>query len=158
MNRGGMIAVLLLTANLALCTRQEQPTLAPATVRVAFVSPATSQPSLQDRAVIFHDDFEQAPVQNHQDARYFEYNGEGGSFTWSRGDGLGGHGGAMKCQFEKGQVSAGSLKVVFGKNPFGKGLRQQETFREIYWRVYVKHESGWEGNPAKLARATCLAT
>ena len=43
------------------------------------------------------------------------------------------------------------------KNPFGKGIRSQETFREIYWRVYVKHETGWEGNPAKLGRATCLA-
>jgi hypothetical protein len=64
----------------------------------------------------------------------------------------------MRCQFEKGTVSAGSLKIVFGKNPFGKGPRQEETFREIYWRVYVKHEAGWEGNPAKLARATCLAS
>src|ERR1051326_2135274 len=64
----------------------------------------------------------------------------------------------MRCQFEKGQVSAGSLKALFGKNPFGKGVHLQETFREIYWRVYVKHEAGWEGNPAKLARATCLAS
>jgi hypothetical protein len=63
----------------------------------------------------------------------------------------------MQCQFEKGQVSAGSLKVVFGKNPFGRGSHLQETFREIYWRVYVKHETGWQGNPAKLGRATCMA-
>jgi hypothetical protein len=54
-------------------------------------------------------------------------------------------------------VSAGSLKVLFGKNPFGRGLRREEALREIYWRVYLKHEPGWEGNPAKLARATCLA-
>jgi hypothetical protein len=47
--------------------------------------------------------------------------------------------------------------AVFGKNPFHAQLRENETFREIYWRVYVKHEAGWEGNPAKLARATCMA-
>ena len=30
-------------------------------------------------------------------------------------------------------------------------------FREIWWRVYMKTESGWQGNPTKLARATCMA-
>ena len=64
----------------------------------------------------------------------------------------------MRCQFAKGQVTAGTLKVLFGKSPFHRGVRRNETFNEIYWRVYVKHETGWEGNPAKLARATCLAT
>jgi hypothetical protein len=64
----------------------------------------------------------------------------------------------MHCEFGKGQVTAGSLKVVFGRNPFGRGLRPDEEFREIYWRVYVKHQEGWQGNPAKLARATCLAS
>jgi hypothetical protein len=63
----------------------------------------------------------------------------------------------MRCQFDQGQVTAGSLKVLFGRNPFGRGIRADETFNEIYWRVYVKHEAGWQGNPAKLARATCLA-
>ena len=47
--------------------------------------------------------------------------------------------------------------MPFGRNPFGSGIRADETFREVSWRVYVKHEPGWEGNPAKLARATCLA-
>ncbi|MFO1499490.1 MAG: hypothetical protein U1G07_14025 [Verrucomicrobiota bacterium] len=63
----------------------------------------------------------------------------------------------MRCQFDRGQVTAGSLKVLFGRNPFGRGVRSDETFQEIFWRVYVKHEAGWQGNPAKLARATCLS-
>ena len=54
----------------------------------------------------------------------------------------------MRCRFAPGQVGAGSLKVLFGRNPFGRGLQRDETFREIWWRVYVKHEAGWQGNPA----------
>jgi len=112
------------------------------------------QPEQNDRAIIFQDDFKQAP----EAARYFEIDSAKGSFAWTSGDGLDANGGAMRCQFEKGQVSAGSLKVLFGKSPFNRGVKKTEEFREIYWRVYVKHEAGWEGNPAKLARATCLAS
>ena len=122
------------------------------TLRVASVTPALDQPQQQDKAVIFYEDFDQLPDWR---ARFFEYVPEQESFIWTPDAGL--SGGAMRCQFEKGQVSAGSLKVLFGQNPFGRGLRRDETFCEIYWRVYVKHEPGWEGNPAKLARATCLA-
>ena len=122
-------------------------------LRVAFVTPGAPSPSEKDPSVIFVDQFDRSPQQR---GDYFEYGDEHGSFAWSGNDGLG-SGGAMKCQFEKGQVSAGSLKVVFGANPFGKGPRQSEKLSEIYWRVYVKHEPGWEGNPAKLGRATCLA-
>jgi hypothetical protein len=124
------------------------------TVRVAFVDAATTQPQVQNRAVIFYDDFDRATDLH---TRYFEYNEERGGFVWDEKGGAGGQGGAMRCRFEKGQVEAGGLKFVFGKNPFGRGPRQEEAFREIYWRVYVRHEPGWEGNPAKLARATCMA-
>jgi len=122
------------------------------TLRVASVTPAPDQPQATDQAVIFYEDFDQLPDWR---SRYFEYVPEKESFVWKPDAGL--RGGAMRCRFEKGQVSAGSLKVLFGQNPFGRGLRTDETFRDIYWRVYVKHEPGWEGNPAKLARATCLA-
>jgi len=122
------------------------------TLRVAAVTPAPDQPQATNTAVIFYEDFGQLPDWR---TRCFEYAPEKGSFVCTPSDGLAN--GAMDCQFEKGQVSAGSLKVLFGKNPFGRGWRREETVREIYWRVYVKHEPGWEGNPAKLARATCMA-
>lgn len=121
-------------------------------IRIASVTPATRQPSEEDKATLFYDDFREPPGR-----RYFEYAPQNGSFVWDVKGGMGG-GGAMRGQFERGQVSAGSLKVLFGKNPFaGRGIRPRETFREIYWRVYVKHDEGWQGNPGKLARATCLA-
>ncbi|MCS6862789.1 MAG: class I SAM-dependent methyltransferase [Abditibacteriales bacterium] len=134
--------------------RQVSEASPPATIRVDFVSPLTPQPTAQHPATVFYDNFDQPGDLR---ARYFEYSDANGSFVWSANEGYGGRGGAMRCTFEKGQVSAGSLKVLFGRNPFGRGVRQNETFREIYWRVYVKHEVGWQGNPAKLARATCLA-
>ena len=115
-------------------------------LRVAFVTPAATQPHLRDRAVIFYEDFDRLPDWR---TRYFDFVDPNGSFVWTAGEGL--RGGAMRCQFAKGQVSAGGLQALFGKNPFGRGIRPDETFREIWWRVYVKHEAGWEGNPAKLA-------
>jgi len=121
---------------------------------VAFVTPAPSQPAAHDPAVIFYDNFEGTGDLN---ARYFEYDSSDGGFAPSAEAGYAGRGRGMKCQFAKGQVSAGSLHVVFGRNPLGGKLRSEETFRDIYWRVYVRHQPGWEGNPAKLARATCLA-
>jgi hypothetical protein len=141
-------------AQYALAQTSQTPLEMP-TVRVEYVEPLPVQPQAQALATIFFDEFSQAPDTH---ARYFEYDNAQGSFVWSANEGYGGHGGAMRCQFEKGQVTAGSLKVLFGKNPFGRGMHTQETFREIYWRVYVKHEAGWEGNPAKLTRATCLAS
>jgi hypothetical protein len=137
-----------------MCTAIAEPA-PPAELRVAFVTPATRQTALDDKAVLFYDDFAAPPD---RPARYFEYNPENGSFVWKAYEGMGTNRGAMKAQFEKGQVEAGGLKLLFGENPFSKGIRPHDTFREIYWRVYVKHEAGWIGNPAKLARATCLAS
>jgi hypothetical protein len=130
-----------------------QPPAVPAAIRVAFVSPEASQPESKDPRVIFFDDFNQAGDLR---SRYFEYGDSRGSFVPAANEGLDGSGG-MRCTFEKGQVTAGNLKVVFGRSPFNRGPRREETFREVYWRVYLRHEPGWEGNPAKLARATCMA-
>ena len=58
----------------------------------------------------------------------------------------------------RGRCLPGALRLLFGGSPINHGLRRSDTFHEIYWRIYVKHQSGWTGNPAKLGRATCLAT
>lgn len=150
-----ILASILLAGVTGVCGQAEPTEAKPATLRVAFVTPDAHPLAADNDAIIFSDDFA-APAD--RAARYFEYNPEKGSFVWKAEEGMGAHRGAMRAQFERGQVEAGSLKVLFGKSPFRKGFRRQETFREIYWRVYVKHEAGWSGNPAKLARATCLAT
>ncbi len=149
-----LITLFGLFLSIALKTGAKRPEPPPAsTLRVDYVAPTASLP--RESSVIFADDFD---AEEDFRARYFEYDASDGHFVRDATGGYGGRGGAMKCLFEKGQVSAGSLKTLFGRNPFGRGVRNQETFREVYWRLYVRHEPGWEGNPAKLARATCLAS
>ncbi len=151
-NRGmkPLLAALLVSLVFERCAAASDASLP---LRVAFVSPAARQPAQGDPAVIFYDDFATPPEAGR--SRYLEVNSADGSFIWSPDGGL--RGGAMRCQFARGQVTAGGLKVLFGRNPLRRGIRSDETFNEIYWRVYVKHEAGWTGNPAKLGRATCLA-
>ncbi|MES2461466.1 MAG: hypothetical protein V4671_12860 [Armatimonadota bacterium] len=119
-------------------------------LRIADVTPIL--PPAPDGAILFANDFDR-PLDR---ARYFEHGDAKGSFVWDPSEGMGASG-AMRCTFQKGQVAAGDLKILFGRNPFRRGVRQSETFGEIYWRVYVKHEVGWQGNPAKLSRATTMA-
>jgi len=101
--------------------------------------------------IIWADSFDSDPK-----GRYWEYNDANGSFVFDPSEGHDSKG-SMRCDFKKGQVDAGWLHLLFGRNPFGKGAMNDRDFREIWWRVYMKTESGWEGNPAKLGRATCLA-
>jgi len=144
-----ILAALQIVLPAGFLSGQEQP------LRVASVTSARVSISNDDKAVIFHDEFDLPPDQN---PAYFEYTSENKeSFVRDNNGGL--EGGGMRARFEKGQVTVGTLKVMFGRKAFGhRGLRPDETFREIYWRVYVKHEAGWIGNPAKLGRTTCLAT
>ncbi|WAC17852.1 hypothetical protein OVA24_11415 [Luteolibacter sp. SL250] len=123
------------------------------TLRVLSVATSPESFPADDRSVIFRDEFDVPPAGNPGYVEHQKGNPQG--FTHSPDGGL--RGGGMTAVFEKGQVENGSLKVFFGRTPAGsRGLRKDETFREIYWRVYVKHEAGWEGNPAKFGRTTCL--
>ena len=118
--------------------------------RIEFVVPNEVQAHEHDPSVIWYDDF------NHGDRDYLE----------SRGDidgteSFGGKGGAMSAGFKNGEVSGeGDRKLAFGDFPGNGGavVREGETFDEIYWRIYVKHEYGWQGSPAKMSRATSIVS
>jgi hypothetical protein len=114
-------AQVTIQASLCLCFSQGT------ALRVAAVLPAPEQPAQRDKAVVFYDDFDQLPDWH---SRYFEYSPANESFVWTEREGL--HGGAMRCQFAQGRVTAGSLKVLFGRNPFGCGIRTSETFQGFY--------------------------
>jgi len=107
---------------------------------------------------IFCDDFEStAPLVG--DGRYFEYGDNDGDCAVVGGLGQGGSRG-LRAIFQQGEVGAGGVKLGFGRNPVGymnKGIRSGEDFREIWYRHYLKMEQGWQGNPAKLSRATVFA-
>jgi hypothetical protein len=58
-----------------------------------------------------------------------------------------------------GDVEGGNLKLAFGRNPgngMTNGIRTSEDFREIYYRMYLKMQAGWVGDPYKLSRATSI--
>ncbi len=108
---------------------------------------------------IFCDDFESGEPMIKQ-GRYFEYGDNGGDFVPMDSLGINGSIG-MRTIFQQGEVGAGGMKLGFGRNPQGymnKGIRNTEDFREVYYRMYLKNDPEWEGNPAKLSRATVFSS
>ncbi|MBN2035468.1 MAG: hypothetical protein JW768_01880 [Chitinispirillaceae bacterium] len=111
-------------------------------------------------AWIFCDDFESDdPLVT--TGRYFEYGDNDGDFKVVQGVGLGNSKG-MEAVWQQGEVEAGGMKLAFGRNPNSYMNKQQisrtRDFREIYYRMYLKMQDGWEGSPAKLSRATVFTS
>jgi hypothetical protein len=107
---------------------------------------------------IFCDDFESTGSLVAA-GRYFEQDNNKGDFQAKDGTGWKGSRG-MRALWQAGEVEAGNLKLAFGRVPgsyFAKGIRDKEDFREIYYRMYVRTQVGWEGDPYKLSRATVMA-
>jgi hypothetical protein len=117
--------------------------------RIDFVEMLDEQPHESDSATIWYDDFSAA----------WEYmDGYGAIDTVVK---YGTRGGLMDAGFDKGDVTGnGNRKVAFGDFP---GEVQNKAcagkkFDDVFWRIYVKHEHGWQGAPAKMSRATCIVS
>ena len=107
---------------------------------------------------IFCDDFETTAALVGT-GRFFEHDDNKGDFKPVDAMGWKGSRG-MRALWQTGEVEAGNLKVGFGRLPtpyMSKGIRDQEDFREIYYRMFVRTQAGWEGDPYKLSRATVIA-
>ena len=107
---------------------------------------------------IFCDDFE-SDILLVKKGRYFEHTNKGGTFFPIEGVGIENSRG-MRVLWRPGEVDAGNLKLAFGRNSnsyMKNGIRENQDFREIYYRIYLKMQAGWEGSPAKLSRATIIA-
>jgi len=115
--------------------------------RIESVEMLRPQPQAQAPTTIWYDDFNGAP------AAYSESEG-----AVDRAEGFGGGGGALRCLYEAGQRGQGNRKVFFGDSPTGRVVRPGERFDTVYWRIYVKHQHGWTGSPAKMSRATSLVS
>ena len=131
--------------------------VAPSTVTTP---PPTSPPAAEcatPRAGwIFCDDFEVDRTSS-----YFETDNANGSFARTASVGVNGSSG-MRAHFAAGQVNAGSLHLAFGRTP-NSYIRPVDAgtsnYREIYWRVYVRNQAGWQGGGGdKLSRAQSLAS
>ncbi len=120
----------------------------PEVPRIDSVVMSVSQPQASDEAVIWYDDFD----------------GPEKAYTESQGQlddsqAFGGQGRSMLSVYEKGTRGTGNRKVFFGDSPTGRFVRKGQSFDDIYWRVYVKHQHGWTGGgPAKLSRATSIVS
>ncbi len=126
----------------------DQSDAAPAVPRIDNVIMVRPQPHESDPATIWYDDFDGPPK------AYTESEGE-----TDRSESFGGPGGSMRSFYEKGKLGVGNRKVFFGDSPTGRVVRKGEKFDDVYWRVYVKHQSGWTGGgPAKLSRATSIVS
>jgi hypothetical protein len=108
---------------------------------------------------IFCDDFEDDTALVRA-GRWFEHDDNDGEFAVRDGVGVEESRG-MRGRWQADEVGAGSLKLGFGRNPnryMQKGIRPDEDFREIYYRMYLRMQPGWEGEPAKLSRATIFTS
>jgi hypothetical protein len=93
---------------------------------------------------------------------YYGYDDASGRFI--RVDGAGAEGSvAMRSTFSTtGQSSSGSLHLAFGRTPmvsFRPVDAGTERYREIYWRLYVRYPTTWQGGGGdKLSRATSFVS
>jgi hypothetical protein len=105
--------------------------------------------------VVFHDEFEDGIGLSQ---KYVDYNSASGACDISTLAAFGGSSKSVRAKWTQGQVDAGSFSYFFGRNPSASQTASTKDFREIYWRFYVKTSKGWTGNPAKLTRATVIAS
>lgn len=125
----------------------DQASKGPAAGDTGSNGPMTNECDAAKPEWIWCDDFETDRI-----ASYFE-----ASMPREAGVGVNGSQGVVG-RYLVGTSEAGNLKLAFGRTPSGS-LRPADdgtrNYREVYWRVYVKHPSDWEGGGAdKLSRAT----
>ncbi len=116
--------------------------------RIDFVEMSVQQPYENSSKTIWYDDFSTKK-------EYMESKGGIDAKVY-----FGTKGGSAIMGFDKGDVTGkGNRKVAFGDFP-GSSVTEKKgkQFDEIYWRIYVKHEHGWEGSPAKMSRATSIVS
>ncbi len=144
MKTSALSVVVLLILSISKLVAAAGPPPAP---RIDYVIPLPVQPHASSPATIWYDDFD-GP-----EKRY----AEGGKRLDHRVS-YGGKGGSLRLDYPQGSQGKGGAKVFFGDSPVYTHMaaRRGEKFDEIYWRIYVKHQAGWRGAPAKMSRATSL--
>lgn len=116
--------------------------------RIHSVEMSKIQPQENDQDIVWYDDFS-------NEKQYMEASGAI-DYTESFDT----DGGSIKAGFKKGEINGeGNRKLAFGDFPGGSTVvNNGKQFDEIFWRIYVKHEYGWEGSPAKMSRATSIVS
>lgn len=112
--------------------------------------PDGAQPSPD---VIWCDDFEDnIPLTG----KYYEFDTDNGDFSRISYESASGQH-SLRARWQANEIDAGHLTFNFGRNPIGSQVYQDQDFREIYWRFYMKLQNGFIGYPDKLTRITVFA-
>lgn len=122
----------------------------PRAPRIDSVMMLDRQPHANDSSVIWYDDFDDP-------SRQEQYGEKQNSLTGEMH--FGAVGSSLPMHYRKGERGSGGRKLFFGDSPtyLAKTIRNEESFDDVYWRIYVKHPPNWQGGgPAKLSRATSL--
>ena len=130
----------------------EESIKSPDVPRIDFVVMSEVQSHQSDSNVIWYDDF------NKGEKDYMESTG-----NIDPDESFGGSGGSMKAGFKQGKINGeGNRKLAFGDFPDPDSsinvAQRGRQFDDIFWRIYVKHEYGWQGTPAKMSRATSIVS
>lgn len=109
-------------------------------------------------SVIWCDSFEDEdlPVSGQLADSYFDFDADDGDHARTTADSFDGQY-SLRQRWQAGEVSAGAMMRTFGRNPVMSHSHSNTDFREIYWRLYVKYEPGFQGFPDKLSRATVFS-
>ena len=154
-NRGGKAVLVAIIASgwVGLTCQPCHGASEPCPARIDYVVPSLTQPHATNTAVIWYDDFD-----SDRTAAYLEPEPKSSEASLSATEALGWRGQSMECFYGYTTHGRGNRKLVFGDSPIGKPLRKGEKFPCVYWRIYVKHERGWQGAPDKLSRATGIVS
>lgn len=122
--------------------RDEQEAVVPPTLKTAVLRSPEAVCSLP--STILCEDFESSGQSDWSDYKDNGFNvQEDAAFGGSR---------SLRQIYDAGQVNAGWLAWFFGDHPQG-GVREGESFEEVYFRFYHRFEEGWPASyPPKLAR------
>ncbi len=119
-------------------------------------SPGPLECAVPKEGWVWCDDFE-----SDRSEAYFEFVTRNGAFTRAAGVGIDSSVG-MRARFRLGQVDAGALHLAIGKTPqafFRSVTPSGGPYREIWWRVWLRLETGWTGGGgSKLSRATVFSS
>ena len=104
----------------------------PEVPRIESLVALANQPAETDPSVIWYDDFDDAETQT----RYAEHSGELVEQTR-----FGTEGKSLRMAYPNGSRGIGGRKVFFGDSPTQRAhvVRGDESFTDVYWRIYVKH-------------------
>lgn len=121
---------------------------------VEWIQPApVNECADPDPAWIFCDDFEEDRSDQYFEGHAFVKNNRIEGEGWNGST-------AVKGAFKQGAIGAGGMKVAFGKtaSEYEKPVsRDGEILREVYYRMYLKHDENWIGGGGdKLSRVTSL--